>query len=79
MFEGTGWELEEQGEDEAKFDKMMPTVVKAGNINNCAILIHVCCVFKSNGRTEVGNQRKKDRSETFFFHVKDFYFDFWLR
>ena len=48
MFEGTGWELEEQGEDEAKFDKMMPTVVKAGNIYNCAILIHVCCVFKSN-------------------------------
>jgi len=28
MFEGTGWDLEEQGEDEQKFDKMMPTVVK---------------------------------------------------
>ena len=26
--QGTGWDLEEQGEDEQKFDKMMPTVVK---------------------------------------------------
>jgi len=28
MFEGTGWMLEEQGTDESKYDKMMPTVVK---------------------------------------------------
>ncbi|XP_023338513.1 probable cation-transporting ATPase 13A3 isoform X5 [Eurytemora carolleeae] len=28
MFEGTGWDLEEPGEDAEKYDKMMPTVVK---------------------------------------------------
>jgi len=28
MFEATGWMLEEHGSDDAKFDKMMPTVVK---------------------------------------------------
>jgi len=31
MFEGTGWELEEPGEDTSNFDKMMPTVVRPGS------------------------------------------------
>ena len=26
--QGTGWDLEEPGEDAEKYDKMMPTVVK---------------------------------------------------
>ena len=28
MFEATGWSLEEEGKDNAKFDMLMPSVVK---------------------------------------------------
>ncbi len=28
MFEATGWSLHEEGEDNSKFDALMPTVVK---------------------------------------------------
>jgi len=34
MFESTEWELEEQGEDNEKFDKMISTIVKAPQLNS---------------------------------------------
>ena len=34
MFEGTGWSLEEEGQDNNKFDMLMPSVVKPPNSSN---------------------------------------------